>query len=92
MLFFLKPDPKNSVCHFKQNLILGQAFTLILIIKPIRDLTRPQCKANQTHCTAGEALLTLCDGLWARAQGCHQNRKKKITWSYGFEARLRAAM
>ena len=59
----------------------------------IRDLPRPQCQPNQTYCTAGEALLILCAGLWARAQACHQNRKKKeITWSYGFEARLRAAM
>ena len=33
----------------------------------IRDLPRPQCQPNQTCCTAGEALLTLCAGLWARA-------------------------
>jgi hypothetical protein len=64
-----------------------------LPVVPIRDFPRPQCQPNQTYCTAGEALLILCAGLWARAQACHQNRKKKeITWSYGFEARLRAAM
>ena len=60
----------------------------------MRDLPRPQCQPNQTYCTAGEYLLILCAGLLARAQACHQNRKKKkeITWSYGFEAMLRAAM
>ena len=59
---------------------------------PIRDLPCPQCQPNQTYCTAGEELLTCCAGLWARAQACHQNRKKKkISWSYGFEARSRAA-
>ena len=34
----------------------------------IMELSRPQCQPNQTHCTAGEALLTLCAGLWVRAQ------------------------
>ena len=39
----------------------------------MRDLPRPHCQPNQTYCTAGESLLT---ELWARAQACHQNRKK----------------
>ena len=43
----------------------------------MRDLPRPQCQPKQTYCTAGEALLTLIAGLWARAQVCHQDRKKK---------------
>ena len=43
----------------------------------IRNLPRPQCQPNQTYCTSGECLLTLCAGLWARAHACHQNRKKK---------------
>ena len=29
----------------------------------IRDLPSPQCQPNQTYCTAGEGLLTLCAGL-----------------------------
>ena len=44
---------------------------------PIRDLPSPQCQPNQRYCTAGKCLLTLCVGLWARAQACHQNRKKE---------------
>ena len=43
----------------------------------VRNLPRPQCQPNQTYCTSGECLLSLCAGLWARAQACHQNRKKK---------------
>ena len=60
--------------------------------KTIRDLPSPQFQPNQTTCTAGEGLLTWCAGLWARAQACHQDRKKTLTaWSYGFEAGSRAA-
>ena len=33
-----------------------------------KNLPCPQCQPNQTYCTAGEALLTLCAGLWVRAQ------------------------
>ena len=43
----------------------------------MRKLPRPQCQPNQTYCTSGESFLTLCAGLWARAQACHQNRKKE---------------
>ena len=39
----------------------------------IRDIPSPQCQPNQPYCTAGEALLILCAGLWARAQACHPN-------------------
>ena len=42
--------------------------------KNIKDLPRPP---YQTYCTAGEGLLTLFAGLWARAQACPQNRKKR---------------
>ena len=72
---------------------LWSVITGYIFDPPVRYLPRPQCQPNQAYCTAGEALLILCAGLWARAQACNQNRKKKkITWSYGFEARLRAAM
>ena len=47
---------------------------------PIRDFSSPQCQPNQTYCTAGESLLTWCAGLWARAQACHWNRKKKVNY------------
>ena len=58
----------------------------------IRDFSSHQCQPNQIYCTAGEALFTLCAGLWARAQACHKDRKKTLTaWSYGFDASSRAA-
>ena len=48
-------------------------------------------KGSPSPPVPGEGLLTLCAGLWARALSCHQNRKKEITRSYGFEARGREA-
>ena len=66
----------------------GKGFQGRTLELTIRDLPRPQCPPNQAYCTAGEALLTLFAGLWARARAFHQKCKKKITWSYGFEARL----
>ena len=57
----------------------------------IWDLPSPLCQPNETYCTAGGCLLTLFAELCARAQACHQNRKK-ISLCYSFEARLRAAM
>ena len=36
---------------------------------PIRDLPRPQCQPNRTYCTAGEALLTSCAGLYQSSSG-----------------------
>ena len=38
----------------------------------MRDLPSPQCQPNQTYYRAGDSLLTLSAGLWARAQACHQ--------------------
>ena len=50
---------------------------------PIRNLPRPQCQPNQT--------VDQGNACWHCVQACHQNcKKKKISWSYGFEARLRA--
>ena len=33
-------------------------------MRAMRDLPSPQCQPNQTYCTAGESLLTLCAGLY----------------------------
>ena len=69
----------------------GKKWSRILKLLLIKGVKSPRTKSlifdeffltlfimpNQTYFISGECLLTMCAGLWARAQAFHHNRKKK---------------